>query len=334
MDKLRSLEYVIAAAEEGSFSAAARRLDVTIPAVAKMVNALERDLGVKLFERSARGLTLTTSGEAYLARCQPALGMLAEADEHVRTAATRVRGPLIVGVQHLIAKSVLADALPRFHARYPEVELDLRSNTQATAEDDMRSIDVFLSFTWPDMPDMIHRRIGASRFLVCAAPDYWARHGKPSHPRELERHECLSIRTQRGAVMDVWNFARNGEKVSVTTRGWLVVSNVHRDAAINLALAGEGVVRVLDFTIASELASGKLVPALVDWDSLDNPPVSLSYWPSRRRVARVRAFVDFATDLFRDVDAGRGSVISSSPAPRWLHATRGRASTIVRRARG
>jgi DNA-binding transcriptional LysR family regulator len=333
MDKLRSLEYVIAAAEEGSFSAAARRLDVTIPAVAKMVNALEHDLGVKLFERSARGLALTTSGEAYLAQCQPALEMLAEADEHVRAAATRVRGPLVVGVQHLIAKSVLADALPGFHARYPEIELDLRNNTQATAEEDIRSIDVFLSLTWPDMPDMIHRRIGTSRFLVCAAPDYWARHGQPSHPRDLERHDCLSIRTQRGAVMDEWNFARGSEKVSVTTRGWLVVSNVHRDSAINLALAGEGVVRILDFTIAPELASGKLVPALVDWESLENPPVSLSYWPSRRRVARVRAFVDFATDVFREVDAGRLSAISPSPAPRWARATHGRVSNIVRRAR-
>jgi DNA-binding transcriptional LysR family regulator len=330
MDKLRSLQYVVAASEEGSFSAAARRLEVTIPAVAKMINALERSLGAKLFERSAKGLALTAGGESYLAQCRPALEMLVEADEQLRGAAARVRGPLVVGVQNLIAKSLLAEALPRFHARYPEIELDLRNNTQATNEDDIRTIDVFLSLTWPDAPDMIHRRIGTTRYLVCGSPDYWDRNGMPTHPADLERHNCLLIRTQRGVAMDVWSFARGDEKVSVTARGWLVCSNVHRDIAIKAAGDGQGVVRILDFASEEQVMSGRLVPALRDWQGLDAPPVSLSYWPSRRRNARVRAFAEFAIEIFHEWESRYGPG-SASPAPRWTKYRSGRASTVLRR---
>lgn len=330
MDKLRSLEYMVAAAEEGSFSAAARRLEVSIPAIAKMVTAFERELGMKVFERSARGLALTASGEAYLAQCAPALRILEEADEHARAAGSRVRGPLVVGVQHLIANSFLAEALPLFHARYPEIELDLRNNTQANGEEDLRSIDVFLSLTWPDIPDMVHRRIGASRYRFCASADYWERHGVPAHPRELERHNCLLIRSQRGTVMDVWNFERGTEKVSVTVRGWLISSNTHRDTVISLARAGEGVVRILDFTNEDDFAAGRLVPVLRDWEGADAPPVALSYWPSRRRNARVRAFADFAIELFRHQES-RGAGIAATQAPRWARLRMGRASTLIER---
>lgn len=332
MDKLRSLQYFIAAAEGGSFSQAARRLEVSIPAVAKLVGALERELGVALFERSARGLSLTPHGEVYLEQCRPAVETLGDAEEQMRASVSRPRGALVVGVQHLIAKSVLAAALPRFHAHYPDVQLDLRDNTQVTGEEDLRAIDVFLSLSWPDLPDMIHRRIGSSRLRVCASPAYWAQYGTPRHPSELEHHNCLTIRTQRGALMDLWNFSRAGEKVSVVAKGWLMASNTHRDAVIELALAGHGVIRVLDFTIEAEFAQGRLVAALPDWEAVDAPPLHLSYWPSGRRTARVRVFLDFVTALFREIEERRGTS-SLYAAPRWTTSKHGRASAIVGRAR-
>ncbi|HET9576254.1 MAG TPA: LysR substrate-binding domain-containing protein [Usitatibacter sp.] len=333
MDKLRSLQYFIAAAEGGSFSQAARRLEVTIPAVAKLVNALERSLGVPLFERSAKGLALTAQGTAYLEQCRPALDLLEQADDQARTSLVRPRGHLVVGAQHFIADSILAAALPGFHARYPDIQLDLRNNTQVTGEEDLRSIDVFLSVTWPDMPEMIHRRVGSSRFMVCAAPEYWAEHGMPEHPADLERHDCFTIRTQRGALMDLWNFSRASEKVSVVAKGWLMVSNTHRDSAIQLALAGHGVVRLLDFSSEAALADGRLVPALTDWEAMDAPPVYLSYWPSGRRTARVRVFLDFVVQLFREIEERRAVAPRLYAAPRWTASKHGRASAIAGRAR-
>ena len=332
MDKLRSLKYFIAAADSGSFSQAARRLEVTIPAVAKLVNALERDLGVALFERSPQGLALTAHGEAYLDQCRPAVEQLGEADERLRTSVSRPRGTLVIGVQHLLANWVLAEALPRFHARYPEINVDLRNNTQVTGEEDLRTIDAFLSLSWPDVPDMIHRRIGSSRFRVCASPEYWSRHGMPDHPRELEQHNCLTVRTQRGAVMDLWNFARGEEKVSVVAKGWLTASNTHRDTVIRLVLGGHGVMRIIDFTNDADFEAGRLVEALPGWQAMDTPPVSLSYWPSGRRTARVRVFLDFATELFREIDERRGAARVYA-APRWTSARYGRASAMGHRAR-
>src|SRR6266849_6329683 len=122
MDKLRSLEYFTTSAEEGSFSAAARRLEVSVPAVAKLVTALERELGTQLFERSPHGLMLTPNGEDYLEQCRPALERLAQADEQARAAATRPRGTVVVGVQQLVAMNVLVNALPGFRERYPDIQ--------------------------------------------------------------------------------------------------------------------------------------------------------------------------------------------------------------------
>lgn len=332
MDKLRSLQYFIAAAECGSFSQAARRCEVSIPAVAKLVAALERELGVPLFERSAQGLALTTHGTAYLEQCRPAVDMLGSAEEQLRASVSRPRGVLVIGVQHLIAHTVLAEVLPRFHARYPEIQVDLRDNTQVTGEEDLRSMDVFVSMSWPEMPDMIHRRIGSSRFRVCAAREYWARHGKPKHPSELDGHNCLTIRTLRGALMDLWNFTRGTEKASVVVKGWLMASNTHRDTVIKLAIAGHGVIRVLDFANEADLAEGRLVEALEDWQAADSPPVNLSYWPSGRRTARVRAFLDFMTQAFREIEQRRGSAQLYAP-PRWTASKYGRASAITANAR-
>ena len=333
MDKLRSLQYFAAAAEEGSFSAAARRLEVTVPAVAKLVAALERELGVALFERSPHGLALTSHGEDYLEWCRPAIERLAHADDQVKATATRPRGSVVVGVQQLVAMNVLVDALPRFRARYPEIQLDLRSVTQATFDDEARAVDVFLSFTWIEIPDMVHRRLGAANFVVAASPEYWAQRGTPRHPSDLERHDCLLIRTQRGAVMDLWGFERGAEKVSVAVKGWMVASNPLRDAVVRLAATGHGVVRLLDWANQEEFRSGRLVPVLTDWRPTDIPPVCLSYWPSRRRVARVRAFIDFAVDLFRELAAQRDAGARVGPPPRWTDYRTGRASAIVSRVK-
>src|SRR5688572_27663797 len=246
MDRLRSLHYFIASAEEGSFSGAARRLEVTIPAVASLVKALERDLGVTLFERSPQGLALTAAGAGYLEACRPAVATLDELEEQMRTSSTRARGTVVVGVQHVASRELLGPALPRFRARYPEIRIDLREATQMV-DPDAPGIDVYLSFAWPSAPDMIHRAIGLSRFVVCAAPAYWQAHGRPGHPGELARHDCLLVRTQTGTLMDVWRFTRGGETVEVAVKGWLECNNVHRDVAIELAIAGHGPVRVLDW---------------------------------------------------------------------------------------
>lgn len=333
MDRLRSLEYFIVSAEEGSFSAAARRLDVTIPAVSKMVGALERDLGVPLFERSARGLALTTAGEAYLETCRPAVATLRQLDEQTRGTATTARGTVVVGVQHVAAQELLVPCLPRFHARYPEIQVDLRESTQIK-DPDAPGIDVQVSFAWPKREDMVHRSLAKSRFRVCAAPSYWAQRGVPKHPRDLAKHECVLIRTQTGMVMDVWAFERGGVREEVTVEGWLVCNNAHRDVAMRMAIAGQGVVRVLEWTDMAEIASGTLVPVLEEWTCPDAPPIVISYLPGARRVARVRLFIEFLQEVLLELDDPAVGRRVARPPPRWAGVTVGRASSLLGKGRG
>lgn len=210
MDKLRALQYFIAAAEERSLSAAARRLDVSVPAVSKLVASLERSLGVSLFDRAPHGLTLTSSGEIYLKACQPLFDGLAAADEALKEEASYVRGTLVVGAPQMLAQHCLLPALPRFHARHPDLQIDIRDVVRVD-EADARAVDVYLQWGWKEAPDdLVQRRIAQSRFVVCAAPSYWVGNGVPRRPKDLERHVCLLFRTPDGTVHDLWQFEREG----------------------------------------------------------------------------------------------------------------------------
>lgn len=332
MDKLRALEYFVAAAREKSFSGAARQLEVSVAAVAKLVATLEKTLGVLLFERSSHGLTLTAAGGSYLDACLPALEQLTEADEQTRANVARAPGTVVVGVQHVIADGRLTRALPRFHARYPEITLDIREFQRVT-EEETSGIDVFLVMGWPNLPHLVQRRVAAGGFIVLASPDYWARHGTPLRPKDLERHNCMPIRALAGTVMDLWKFRRGGEEEFITARGWLIVSNAHREMAISQALAGEGVVRVPDWTNLHDIASGALVQALGDWESTEVPPVNLLYRASVRRIPRVRLFIEFVTELFRELEAIRGQPALGTGRPDWLGRHYGRSSAMQTRGR-
>jgi DNA-binding transcriptional LysR family regulator len=328
MDKLRSLQYFVAAAEEKSLAGAARRFGVSTQAVAKLVSALERDLGVRLFDRASHGLNLTASGAAYRESCLPALSQLQLADELVRAAPAQ--GEVVAGVQHVIAREVLTPALPHFHARYPQIQVDVRDFNRFS-EQQTSGIDVFLALGWPRASDLVLRQIATSRTIVVASPAYWARHGMPRHPSELARHTCLPLRSVDGTVMDLWAFARGDERVSVQARGWLTTSNAHRDMVIELARAGEGVAYILDWTNGDDLAAGTLVQALADWESPEAPPVNLLYRPSVRRIARVRLFIEYVIDTFQQLEAARGRATAPAQRPAWLKRTYGRASASVHR---
>ena len=325
MDKLRALRYLVVSAHQQSFSGAARQLGVSTAAVAKLVAALERDLGVVLFERTARGLLATAAGTRYLQACQPALETLTEADEDMRAGGARPKGTLVVGVQQVVARGCLAAALPRFHSRHPEVELDVRDVLTVT-EETASAVDVMVVLGWPKIDQMVQRRIGAGRFVVAASPAYWDANGMPRRPSDLMQHCCMSIRNVEGMVMDAWAFSRGSEQESVNVKGWLTASNAQRDVVLELALRGHCIVRLLDWANRSDFLTGALVPALTDWESPEVPPVSLVYRPRMSRVPRARAFLDFMTDLFRDIDAGRDRHLRATERPTWQRRPYPRAS--------
>lgn len=316
MDKLRALEYFVAAAGERSFSGAARRLDVSTPAVSRLVTTLERSLGVALFERTPQGLALTADGRSYLDRCGPLLKNLADADEALSGAAARPRGTLVVGAPPILSQHCLLPALPEFHARYPDIQLDIRTVDKPTAPG-AEEVEVLVLYGWPEHPGRVHKRIATTRLLICASPAYWATHGVPQRPRDLEAHPCLLWRNQDGTILDYWECERGGEKEAAAVSGWLV-SN-HRDMILDAAIAGMGVARFTGLTIRAPLASGQLVPVLLDWDTKQSPPISIMYLAHQRRTPRVRLFVDFVTELFQRLSAENAPAVASMIPPERPH---------------
>ena len=328
MDKLRALQYFVAAAEEGSLSGAANRLHVSVPAVSKMVAALERSLDTPLFERTSQGLALTPDGHRYLEGSVQVLEALAEADEGVASRTHRAQGVLTIGAPEFVLHDCIGPALPRFHARYPNVQLELRvvsgvTDTQAEA------VDVFLLFGWPEAPDFVQKRIAQTGYHLLASPAYWATHGPLKHPAELKDHQCLCFRNPEGTLLDLWVFEKDGEVQSVPVRGWL--SSGHRNALLDAAIAGEGIIRATGVTSWQYVDAGRLAPALQDWRQTFAPPVSVLFRPSQRRKAPVRAFVEFAIELFKELHATRerGFISTARERPLWQGRRYRRASRLA-----
>lgn len=327
MDKLRALQYFVSAAAEGSLTGAARRLQVSVPAVQKLIGSLERDLGVKLFSRSAQGLALTASGAGYLESCRPLLAELALIDEAVSRSAQRPSGTLVIGSHPQLAHHLLMPALPEFHLRYPDIVIDLRTVNRIT-DADAGTVDVFLLHGWPEANDFVQRRVGHTKSLIVAAPEYWSARGIPQHPRDLQQHVCVLMRNPAGILIDLWDFERGAEKASVAVNGWL--NSNGRELLLDAVLAGEGIGRFNELTTRVPLATGRLVPALLDWEVKGGPPVNLLYRPNQRRTPRVRLFIDFVSALLRELDTEGGQRLYAE-RPLWHRRGLGRASSILRR---
>lgn len=329
MDKLRALQYFVAAAEEGSFAGAARRLEVSVPSVHKLTSTLEDKLGVRLLERTTRGLTLTASGEAYLESCRPLLDELAALDAAVSRSAESPSGTLVIGAPSQIAQHFLVPALPHFHALYPDIQVDFRI-VQRPGEPEAASVDIFVLHGWPAADDLVHRRLGQARSVIAATPEYWTTRGIPQHPEDLVRHACLLMRNPAGIVIDLWEFERGRDKVSIKVGGWL--SSNDREVMLSAVLAGEGVGRFNELTSRTHLQSGRLVPVLLDWEVQGGPPLNLLYRANHRRTPRVRLMLDFIARLVQryEAEVTAGARPAGVEVPQWHRRGYGRASSVLR----
>lgn len=329
MDKLKALQYFLAAAQTGSLSAAARQQDVTLQAVAKLVGALEAQLGTTLFQRGSRGLTLTADGAQYAEACAPLLAQLQAADDGLRQARQRPQGTLVVGGTPFFLQHCIVPALPAFHANYPDLTLDLRGVLHLD-EAAARDCDLLLLHGWFEAGDWVRRELPLMPQVTVATPAYWQRHGMPRHPSELTGHNCLSYRNPYGKLLDLWRYRQvgaQGEVIEpVVVRGWL--HSNHRDHLLELALGDCGVLRTGPPTIQTALDSGRLVPVLLDWELMDAPPLAIYFKPEQRRTLRLRVFADFVTARCAELvqwTKGRGQS-GADGRPAWHRGSGRRAS--------
>jgi DNA-binding transcriptional LysR family regulator len=291
MDRLAAMEAFVVVVDTGSFSAAARRLNVGQPAVSKMVAQLEDRLGVKLLLRTTRGLTATEAGLNYYERARRSIEEADEAELSARTAGSSLTGRLRICAAVTFARIHLIPRLPEFLARHPELEMDVvldDRNIDLVQE----GIDVALRMERLVDSTLTARRIASCPHAVLATPSYFARSGEPAKPGDLAGHEAV-IYDQRGGG-PAWTFQRDGAQIAVTLKGRLRVSAAEGLRAAVLANAGLAIVS--EWMFAPEIADGTVKVVLKDWEL---PRIDLWAVSPAGRTATVKArtFTEFVQEV-------------------------------------
>jgi DNA-binding transcriptional LysR family regulator len=286
---LGGVSVLAAVVETGNFVKAAEALGLTQSGVSRAVARLEARVGVRLLDRTPRAVSLTDEGRRFHAQVAPLLAGLEEAASEAAGSAHAVRGKLRVNVDPWFARLVLAPRLSAFLAAHPQLSLELLVR-DALGDLVSEGIDVAVRFGEPEPSGLIARKLLETRIIACAAPAYLARCGRPKHPRDLERHECLLYRDPVIGRPFPWEFHRAGEVVEVKATGRLILNDLA--TKLTACAAGHGISQTIEFGLDSLLASGELVQILADWAEERFP--LYAYHPSRHLPpAKVRAFVDF-----------------------------------------
>jgi len=283
------LEIFCAVFETGSFTAAARRLGLTAATTSKSVLALEKRLGVRLFERTTRQVRPTEAGETLHARVAPALAEIEDAEDVVASDRSALRGRVRLDVPVTAGVHLLAGPLARFRLRFPEIDLLVTSAdgyTDLVAE----RVDVALRMDVLAPSGLIARPLGRARIFTCASPEYLARCGTPRRIEDLAAHDCIAYVRQDDGRPFPWRFA-SGRSVREWTPPLRLCVN---DGGANraLAIAGAGLIQDLGFSLLDDLCAGRLVPILRR-TAAPGPPLSLLHASGRHLAARVRALLDF-----------------------------------------
>jgi DNA-binding transcriptional LysR family regulator len=289
---LTGVGVMAAVTEAGNFARAAEMLGLTPSGVSRAVARLEARVGVRLFDRSPREVSLTEEGRRFHAQVMPLLAGLDEAAAEAAGSAMVVQGRLRVSVDPWFARMVLAAGLQRFLARYPLLFLDFSTSTYR--EEMMTGVDVAVRFGPPDPSSLIALKLLETPILTVAAPAYLDRHGEPRSPHDLVHHEGILFRDPQTGLPFPWEFHRGGEIVEVEVSSRLVLDDP--SVAISACVAGQGIFQSLALGLAPFLARGDLVPILPEWSEELFP--LYAYHPSRHLPpAKVRAFLDFIQEL-------------------------------------
>jgi LysR family transcriptional regulator, regulator for bpeEF and oprC len=300
MDQIFCMRMFARVVELGSFVRASEALDVARPTATHCVAQLERQLGVRLLHRTTRRLSATEEGRAYYESCVRILDDIAEAQEAISKGAKVPRGRLRVSVPHAFTRLIFFPELPRFLAKYPELELEVVVSD--TALDLIESgVDCAIrGVAIPDDSMLVARHISNVRWMTCASPAYIRKHGIPKRVDDLARHECVrfvSPSTNRAAP---WRFEKNGTRETFTPKGRVAVTSLEAAAAV--AVGGVGIAQVPEPLALPALRERTLKPVLLDRIA-PAPPLNVVYPSNRYLTAKVRAFADFVAEIF--------------PAERW-----------------
>ena len=295
MDQLLAMRVFCAIVEAQGFSAAAERLDSTHSSMSRQLKRLEAELGVQLLNRTTRRFSLTAAGQRYYASCVDILARVEAASQAMAHEHQRVAGTLRVSVPLAIGTLELADWLPAFQQRYPDIQIDL------SCSDEMVDLvadgfDVALRISQPlGDSSLVAKTLVESNIVLVASPAYLARHGLPSAPQDLAKHELIAFSGSRTAA--AWEVqTAQGDVVPVPLQGRLTTDAI--TAAYSATLSGVGIAAFTWNTVRPALARGHLVHVLPGCTL--GKRLYYALYPHARHVApKVRAFVDYMREHYR-----------------------------------
>jgi LysR family transcriptional regulator for bpeEF and oprC len=313
MDKIQSMRAFTRVVEAGTFTKAAESLNLPKGTVTKQIQQLEEDLRIKLLNRTTRRVTVTPDGAAYYERAIRLLGDLDDIEASMRNAQAAPSGRLRVDIGASVARLLVIPALHTFFERYPDIQLDLGVSDRPV---DLISDNVDCVIRGGELLEqsLVARRIGNIQFITVASPQYLARSAKagqqltepahldPSHA-DYQGHRLINFFSARTGRQFMAEFVRDGEHVEIAGRYQLSVNE--SNAVTEAALAGLGITQIGSFGADQHLQSGRLVRVLPEW-SHPPVPVYVVYPPNRHLSAKVRAFVDWAAELFAQQPALQG----------------------------
>jgi DNA-binding transcriptional LysR family regulator len=283
--------------DAGGFSAAARALNLSPSMVTNHIQSLEERLGVRLLNRSTRKVNLTEVGHAFYDRCVRIIAELDDAEQVAEALQSRPRGTLRLNTAVAIP-TVIAPVIAEFVALYPEASVSIVA-TGRMVDLVEEGFDLAIRITPIPSSSLIIRHLASYSFVVCGAPDYFASRGMPERPADLTHHNCMNYSDAPWGAE--WHFASSDNDEAVPITGNLQANNV--ESLRRAAVLGQGLIYVPTFLISDELKSGRLVPTLTEFPTIERSIDAI--YPHRQHLsAKVRSFIDLVAKHFHDAKWG------------------------------
>lgn len=294
MDRLAAMAVFVEAVDQGSLSAAGRRLGLPLATVSRRLSELETHIGTRLLVRSTRQLALTDAGQAYLGACRRILEEVGEAERAAAGEYSAPRGELVIAAPMVFGRKHVLPLIGEFLRHYPDVDVRLVLGDRSL---NLLDEHVDLAVRIGALPDssLVAVRVGEVRRVVCASPGYLAERGVPERPGDLVGHDGITFDGLRSPLP--WVFRVDRTEVAIPIRSRLTVNTAN--AAIDAAIDGLGVTRVLSYQIADERRSGALQGLLQAYEPAAWP-VQLVYARQGRLPVKLRAFIDAVAPALRD----------------------------------
>jgi len=295
MDRFKELTTFVEVAQRGSLSAAAREEGITPAMVGRRIDQLEGRLGVKLFKRSTRKVTLTPEGATFYEDCHRVLDDLRSAEDSLTVGARSASGRLIVSAPTAFGRKHIAPHLPAFLAEHPNLSITLHLSERMV---DLKNERFDLAIRIADLKsaDLIAARLARNHRVVCGSPSYFKRAGKPRALADLARHNCLVTSTEEGSA-DTWTFHEKGKPLSMKVAGSLQCND--GEVLTRWAISGEGLAWRSAWEVSEEVKRGRLVTVLDEF-AVPGNNVYAVYAERRLLPAKVKFFIDFLRKTFGD----------------------------------